>query len=415
MRKREGMGNATVALAVVCLAVGLRGSAPDDWPQWRGPARDGRAVIAPRSSWPEQPVRVWRTEVGIGHAAPVVSGGKVFVSAREGEQEVVRALDLDTGRELWRAAHAVPYRMNPAAMTHGKGPKSTPLVHDGRVFVLGISGTFSAYDAQSGKVLWRKIFADRYQSTSPLYGSAMSPVAEGGVIVAHVGGHDAGALVAFEPATGNERWRWDGDGPGYASPIVIERDGGRQIVTQSQRAIVGINAKTGALLWRVPFNVEYDQNIVTPLAWKDLLIMSGLDQGTFALRLSRRDGAWTAERAWETRDVSMYMSSPVLAENLVVGLTPRNKGQVFGLDPATGRVLWTSAPRQGDNAALIASGSTLLALTTDATLMVARTSTTGLETLRRYDVGDSATWAHPAVLTDGVLVKDERAVTRWRW
>src|SRR5262245_40319484 len=138
------------------LVVMLAGAAAPlaDWPQWRGPTRDGIvAAFAPRASWPKTLVPGFKMPVGIGHASPVVVGDRVFVFTREGEEEVVQALELQTGKRIWRQSYSAPYTVNSAAAAHGKGPKSTPAVADGRVFTFGIGGILSAFDAATGRPL----------------------------------------------------------------------------------------------------------------------------------------------------------------------------------------------------------------------------------------------------------------------
>ena len=224
-------------------------AAGQDWPQWRGPSRDGRASgLASPASWPETLTPGWRVKVGIGHSSPIASGGRVYQFSREGESEIVRALDLASGRELWKQAYPVAYEMNPAASGHGKGPKSTPALADGRLFTFGITGILSAWDAVSGRLVWRKSFEASHRATSPAFGAAMSPVVESGRVIAHVGGDGDGALVAFDAVSGAPVWSWKGDGPGYASPVVATFEGVRQVVTQSQNALVAVAADTGVFL-----------------------------------------------------------------------------------------------------------------------------------------------------------------------
>ena len=149
--------------------------------QWRGPRRDGVIdTFKPPSAWPERPTQAWKVEAGAGHASPVVSGDRVFVFARVNDQETMTAYDLATGRQVWRQAYDAPYEMNPAARSHGKGPKSTPVIAGGRVFALGITGVLSAFDAAGGKVLWRHAFGKDFKTTSPDFGTAMSPIVDGG-------------------------------------------------------------------------------------------------------------------------------------------------------------------------------------------------------------------------------------------
>ncbi|HEV3469461.1 MAG TPA: PQQ-binding-like beta-propeller repeat protein [Pyrinomonadaceae bacterium] len=380
-----------------------------EWPQWRGPNRDG--VVAGASApvtWPKELKEQWRVTVGVGHSSPVVSEGRVYQFARQGEEEVLIALDAATGKELWKAAGLpAPYEMNPAARGHGKGPKSTPVVADGRVFTLGITGVLSAHDAKTGRLVWRKDFSKQYPVTSPLYGTAMSPLVEGGLLVAHVGGHDRGALTAFDPATGAVRWSYDADGPAYSSPIVFTAGGERQIVTFTQKEFVSVSAATGKLLWKLPAKTMYDTNCNTAVAYKDTIIFSPEGKGIVAVRPVRQGGAWAAQEVWANAENELYMSSPVLHGNILFGLSARKKGQFFALDAATGKTLWQGEGRAGENAALLNLGGTLLALTNDAVLLVLPADAKAFAPAARYTVAASPTWAHPVFLGDRILVKDE--------
>jgi outer membrane protein assembly factor BamB len=392
-----------------------------DWPQWRGSARDGAAdTFKLPATWPEKLTQAWKKEVGIGHSSPVVVGPRVYQHSRQGEEEIVRAFDVSNGAPLWEQKYPAPYTMNPAAMQHGKGPKSTPLVARGRLYTLGISGILSAFDAGTGAVLWRNDFTKDFPKTSPIYGVAMSPIVveiapQTEAIVAHVGGPGRGALMAFDLATGAVKWAWRGDGPGYASPVLMTAVGGaRQIVTQTERNLVSVDARNGTLLWHLPFTTEYDQNSITPIVRGDVVINSGLDKGFTAFRVSRTGEAWKAEQLWHTDEPSSYLSTPVLHSGVLFGLGRRNRGQFFAMDAATGQVLWQTDGRQGDNAALAQMGSTLFALTSDGELIVFPVSRTGFTPTRKYTVASSPTWAHPALVAAGILVKDENTLTLWK-
>jgi outer membrane protein assembly factor BamB len=399
------MPRTLVPLAVLAGALASPTGAAD-WPQWRGPARDGRALLGDRPTYPEALTPAWRVAVGEGHASPLVVGDRVYVFARESEEEAVQCLDLATGRRLWRQAYLAPYTMNPAATSHGKGPKSTPAVAGGRVFTFGISGILSAFDAATGRPAWRKDLGRQYGETSPLYGAAQSPVVDGDRVIVHVGGPGRSALTAFDAATGAVRWAWTGDGPAYASPVVATLAGTRQVVTFTESLLVGVSADRGELLWKLPFTTPWVQNSVTPIVDGDTVVYSGLDHPVRAARVVRKGATWTTEPRWESADVSAYMSTPVLEGGRIYGLSQRKRGQLFCLDAATGRVVWLSDGRQGENAALVAGGGQVFALTTDAELLVIPQREDAFAAARRWRVAESATWAHPVVTREGVLVKD---------
>ncbi len=386
-----------------------------DWTQWRGPnAAAVATAFKPPAAWPDEPKLAWKAApAGAGHSSPVVSGTRVFLFTRIGEQEALTAYDLATGKQVWRQAYDAPYDMNPAARSHGKGPKSTPVVHSGRVFTFGISGILSAFDARDGRLAWRKDFKGQHAAMSPDFGAAASPVVAASAIVLHVGGSKDGALTAFDPATGVVRWSWKGDGPAYATPIIATLGGTRQLITQSQSSVVALDPAKGTLLWQIPFSTPFEQNIVTAVVHEDLVIYSGLSKPTTAVRVTQSGGKWAAEEAWKNPDVPMYMSSPVVAGGRICGLTHRNRGQFFCLDGASGKTLWTSDQRQGENAGIFVAGELFVAGITDGTLLVFRNSPSAFEVVKRYKVADSPAWAHPVPAGQGVLIKDADTLAYW--
>jgi outer membrane protein assembly factor BamB len=396
---------AGTSLAALALIATVPLSA-EQWTGWRGGSRAAISAAPMPATLAAKAADVWAVPVGIGHASPLVDGQRVYVFARKGEQEVAQALDLATGKALWSAAYEQPYTMNSAATSHGKGPKSTPLLAGGRLYTLGITGVLSALDAATGKVAWRHAF-DKEFGPPPDFGTAMSPLADNGLVIAHVGGIRGGALRAFDPATGATKWSWSGDGPGYASPVAIVAGGVRQIVTETQTKIVGVDAATGALLWSLPFVTPYEQNAVTPAVAGDLVILSGLDQSTFAVRPTRgADGKWTPVKVWDAKALPMYMNSPVVVGDTVYGLTNRNKGQFFALDVKTGATRWTSPPRQTENASITAAAGRLWCLTSEGGLIVIKADPAAYAEAARLDVAPSATWASPVLLGAQILVKD---------
>jgi outer membrane protein assembly factor BamB len=400
------------ALAVLTAVATAGAQTSTDWPQWRGPNRDGSIVAELPAQWPESLTKRWETPVGGGHASPVVSGNRVVVIARQGDEEIVRALDVASGKEIWRAAYPAPYVVNPAAQSHGAGPKSTPAIAGGRVFTFGVTGILSAFDLASGQLIWR-IPAP---SAQPLYGTATSPLidqGDGTSVIAHVGGHGSGALTSFDAATGKPRWRWAGDGPGSGSPIIATIGGVRQVIAQTQKRLVGLDASTGTLLWQVPFTTDFDQNAFTPIIFQDLLINGGIDQPLAAVRLKFDGGKWIAETAWANPQTPMFMSSPVLIGGTIYGLTTRSRGQFVAIDAASGKTLWNTQGREGENASMLGSRSWLLASTTDGTLVVARANPQKYEEVRRYQIAPSALWAHPAITGSSIIVKDVDKVICW--
>ena len=304
-------------MLVVAGFVFAAGAGPlaQEWAGWRGPARNG---IAPASqtprAWPDAFVRAWQVEVGAGYSSPVVAGGRVFVHSRRGDAEQVTALDLASGARLWRQDYPARFVQNTIAPPELQGPFATPVVAGGRVVTFDGAGILTSWDAASGALVWRNDYSASVQVTDLFCGTAASPLVAGGILFVQVGSDPAGGRVlALDPATGEEIWTWTGVGPGYASPIVIEVERLRQVVTLTESSLVGLDAANGDLLWSVPFTDEWHENIMTPVWTGAHVVVSGPRQGTHAFALRREDDRWQAAPAWSNTDVTMYMSSPVLA------------------------------------------------------------------------------------------------------
>jgi outer membrane protein assembly factor BamB len=385
-------------------------SAGPEWPQFRGPNRDGAAAsfVEPKV-WPDRLTQRWKVEVGEGHATPVLVSGRVYTFTRQGANEVIQALDAASGKTIWQTRYAAPVTVNPAAKGHGPGPKSTPTFANGRLYTLGMGGIVTAFDAATGKQLWQKPATP----VLPLYGTSTSPLVDRGLVIVHVGGNNQGALTAFDAETGAVKWAWNGDGPSYASPMAADVDGVRQIITLTQDNVVGVSAADGRLLWRRPFKTEYTQNIIDPLLVGNSVIIAGYQQPTAAIRLVRKGDSWTTQSAWENPGVSFYMSNGVLVGDTLFGLSHRNSGQYVLLDVKSGKTIWTGTPRQAENAAIVRAGNVVFSLEDDAELVVGRVTASAFQELKRYTVATSATWSQPVVSGNRIFVKDVASLTMW--
>jgi outer membrane protein assembly factor BamB len=385
-----------------------------DWPAWRGADRNAKVEeIALPENWPERLRRAWSVEVGEGHSSPVVQDNLAYQFSRLNNQETLSSINLD-GKLQWRRQYAAPYEMNAAAISHGKGPKATPAIANGRIVTFGIGGVLTAWNFD-GQVVWRRQFDQEFKATSPLFGTAMSPlIVHEKYAIAHVGGHDRGALRAFNLADGKPAWSWEDDGPAYASPILVRIGEQTQLVTQTQNFCVGMSLQ-GELRWKIPFTTDYDQNSVTPIDVNGLLVFSGYNRGLTAYRITERGATWTPEEVWHNDDVSLYMSSPVALGNRLYGLSHFRKGQLFCVDATTGKTHWTGEGRQGDNAALLALSDGLAVLTTTGRLTIFKDRGDAPQTLATFQVSETPTWAHPVFTSKGVLIKDANSLSLWTW
>lgn len=404
------IGSATVAVVMAGVAAEGQGQGAD-YTQWRGPNRDGSvASFTEPRAWPDQLMQRWKVEVGTGYATPLLVGDRVYQFARLNDQETMQALDAASGKVLWRTGYVANFTMQSATTRHGQGPKSTPVFSNGRLYSIGMTGIVTAWDAASGKQIWQKPGSDLV----PMFTThAFSPVIEGGLVVFHLGGHMKGALTAFDIATGNVRWTWDGDGPGYGSPVVATLGGTRQLVTITQGKVVGVNVATGALLWERAFVSPNFTNGMTPVVNGQSVIVSGNGGPTVAFAVAQRNNQWSTETLWENTDSQLRFANPVVVGSSLIGMSSRNSGQYYGVDAATGKTLWLSEPRQGGSAAVAKAGNLVFFLEDDGELVVTRGNAAAFELVKRYKVADSETWTQPAISGNRIFVKDVSSLTLW--
>ena len=393
------------------LVVALTVTTNAQWPQWRGPNRDG---VVPKASvpaaWPEKLTPKWKQTVGEGYASPVVGDGRVYVHSRQDPEEIVTAFELTTGKPVWTQKYPSAFNKNKYATQVSKGPFSTPLFANGRLYTLGSSAVLTAFDATSGKVLWKKDWSKEIDTSRLFTGTAMSPIITDGLLIVHVGDDDAGAFRAFDPASGAEKWSLPGHGPGYASPIVATFGGTRQIVTMTDKNVVGVQIASGKELWKIPFPDEFNENIVTPVVVGDTLVVSGARKGTLGYKIAKAGTTFTPTQVWQNAEATMYMSSPVVDGNHIYGYSNKRKGQLFCLDATTGKVTWTTEGRAGQNASLQSAGADLVVLTTEGELFVVKRNPAKYEEVRRYKVADGQTWAQPVLLGKEIIVRDATSI-----
>jgi outer membrane protein assembly factor BamB len=334
-----------------------------------------------------------------------VVGKTVYAFTRRHGKEGMTALDAETGETVWRTDYPAPYEMYEGTVDHGEGPKATPLFHNGKLYTLGISGAISSFDAFSGALVWQK----PAPPIQPAFGTASSPIGDRDLVLVHADGY--GALTAFEAHTGTIKWTVKNEFT-YASPIIVDLNGIRQVIAMTQQSILGISLTDGAVLWKHPWPSPFVQAI-TPVFYRETIIVSGHNRGVMALKPIRREGTWAVDVVWETKEVSMFLSNPVVIGDTMFGLSHRNSGQFFAIDAPTGHVLWLDRPRQATNTALVKADDLLFFLNDDAELIVARSSRTGFEPFKHYTVADSATWAQPAISGTRIFIKDLSSLALW--
>ena len=398
-----------VCSAVVTLAA--------DWPQWRGPLRDGIAVdVRLPANLPEQmPAPKWRSTVGIGYSSPVIAGGQVFIQGREGGSETCLSLDAETGKPLWKQSY--PSTFEPPDPTAGKGPNSTPTIDRDRVYMLGLGGMFHCLDARTGRILWKHDFAKEYwgvekdatgeEAWRPACGSAASALVDGDVVIVPVGGKKAGAFTGFDRSTGKLLWKSLDDRSSYASPLLTSIAGQRQLVGFTGKRMVGISAADHQVLWESPFTAMFEQTIITPVLWRDRVVVCGEAKPSTALEITSEGGKMARKEAWKNADLSSYLVTPVVVKDHLIGFDQRGRRLVC-IDMATGKTAWTS-PRIGRMfVSLVVAGDRVLALSDSGELSVMAADPREYRPLAKWMVAEPGTiWSQLAVVGSRLYIRDK--------
>jgi len=399
----------TLSLVIACvILVGVCAWA-QDWPQWRGANRDGKAGFAAPAEWPAALKQQWKATVGNGDSTPALAGDRLYVFAKQDKDEVLMCLNAADGKEIWRDTqkYEAPVISGPAA-SH-PGPRSSPTVGEGKVVVLGAGGTLSCFDAASGKLLWRK---DEFPKVVPQFFTSMSPVIVDGMAIAHLGGKDNGAVMAFALATGDVKWKWAGEGPAYASPVVAAIGGVKQVVVLTEKSLVGLAVADGKLLWQAPTPLQkMAQNAPTPIVDGDTIYISGQGSGTRAVKVVKEGDAFTTKDAWTNPDLGGQFSTAVLKDGMLFAIS--NRGFLYCIDARTGQTGWADTTNLQNFGAIVDAGSAIVALPSKSDMVVFKPDPKAFTKLAQYKVADTPTYAHPILSGKRVFIKDAESLTLW--
>lgn len=315
-----------------------------DWPQWRGANRDARATDfkAPKA-WPKELTQKWKVTVGEGVATPALVGDRIYVFARQDGNEITRCLAAADGKELWQEKYESFGASGPAQGF--SGPRSSPAVANGKIVTLGVRGVISGLDAATGAKLWRK---DEFQAY-PNFHPSSSPLIVDGLVIAQLGGRENGALVAYDLTSGEQKWKWTGPCPSYASPAVLTVGATKLIVAQTETKLVAVKAADGALAWESAAAAAgggggrgmgggRDYRASSPVVDGPTLILAG--RGVKAVKFELEGDKVVAKDLWESPEKTVQFNTPVLKNGRLYGLTGNN--DLFCLDAKDGKVVWST-------------------------------------------------------------------------
>lgn len=399
------LGAIVLALSLIC---GTSATA-QDWPQWRGPNRDNKVAgfVEPKM-WPRELTKKWKVTVGIGEASPVLVGDKLYTFGRQDKDEVTLCLDAATGKEIWKDKNSAAAITGPASGY--PGPRSTLAAGEGKVCTLGVHGVVTCFDADTGKIVWRK-----ETGKAPTYFTASSPIIADGKCIVFAGG-----LTAFDLKSGDAKWTWSGAGAPYGSPVIATIDGVKQVIAPAQETLVGIDFADGKLLWKVALPAGYQSNYSTPMVDGSIVYYSvagggkkGGTGGMSATKIEKKGTEFLATEVWRNGFSADKYHSPVLKDGLIFGVTAMGKN-FYCLDAKTGNQLWKDGTARGDCGSILNAGTVMLALTSDKDLIAFRPDAKSYMEVTKYRVSDSPTWCVPIVAGNRIYVKDKGgSLTLW--
>lgn len=406
-------------MAVLLVAQFLANAVAEDWPQWRGPNRDGvwneSGIL---ETFPASGLKTrWRAPVGIGFSSPVVVDDRVFITdselAKPKARERVQAFDARTGKQRWSYAYDVNYPENAFDEKYPRGPISTPIVANGRIYSWGAAGILLCLNALKGDVVWQRDIQKEYGNT--YLDSAGSPLIEGNLLVVPAGAKPNACIIAFDKNTGQEVWKSLDEEPSASSPIVITAGGKRQLIVWTPQAVTALDPTTGATYWRERLNTTQDATVSTPVYYDGRLLVGGL-----MLNLDRDKPAatvsWPKSRATARRILSD--TSTALFRDAYV-YSARSAGEFVCLEASTGNQLWetdkVTDSKSGASVHVTANGDTALLYNDRGELIRARLTPQGYQEISRTRVLEppatwnrNCAWAAPAYSHGHIFARTNR-------
>jgi outer membrane protein assembly factor BamB len=402
MTGRIAFGNALAALA---LSASVTIEAVEDWPQWRGPHRDGTSAEKNLlKSWPQDgPPLAWKTGgAGEGYSSFAVADGRMFTLGARGNREYVVAFDAASGKRLWEVAHGSRFTND-----RGDGPRSTPTVDGGRLYVFGASGDLTSLDAASGKIGWTVNVIRDFGGQNTKWGFSESPLVSGDRIIVSPGGSGSG-IVAVNKANGKLLWKSEGDTAGYSSAVLHEVGGVRQAIVFTGQRALGLDIANGRVLWSYDRVANRVANIATPIARGNHVFLSS-DYGTGAalLELTPSAGAIAAREVYFTRDMRNHHASSVLIGDYLYGFS---SAILTAMKFDTGEVAWRD--RSVGKGSLVFADERLYLFSERGVAGLAEATPTGYREHGRFtlETGSLPTWTHPVVSNGKLFLRDQDAV-----
>jgi outer membrane protein assembly factor BamB len=390
------------AVAVLSLSTVVSNRALDDWPQWRGPKRDGvSAEKGLLKDWPAGgPALAWQAAgAGDGYSSFAVVNGRLYTLGARGGTEYVMAFDAATGRKIWEVAHGRRFGND-----RGDGPRATPTIDGDRIYAFGASGDLSAMELATGKVLWTVNVLREFGASNITWGLSESPLVLSDRILVNAGGRDA-SIVALKKTDGSVIWKSQSDEAGYSSAVLMDTGGVRQAVFFTAQRALGVDVQSGKLLWSYDRVANGTANIATPIARGNRVFLSSdYNTGAALLELTPAGGGVTAKQVYFTREMRNHHASSVLVGDYLYGFS---SAILTAMRFDTGEVAWRD--RSVGKGSVIFADERLYLFSENGVAGLAEASPTGYREHGRFQLstGNLPTWTHPVVSGGKLYLRDQ--------
>ena len=400
--KYERMYRTSITTAFIVTFLVVSGAAwATDWPQFRGPNADGISrEKGINRSWQENPPEMlWKVSLtDEGYSGPSVAFGKVFIVDHKGITDIVRAIDIRTGKDVWRFEYEDLKKANSGFA------RATPLISGNKVYTLSHLGRLHCLDARTGKKIWVTDLTSEFGGKLPKWGYSASLIVDGNKVIACPGGANA-SVVALDKSTGQTIWKGGGsDTGGYSSPVKATINGIRQYVVFTGAHIMGLDPETGAILWQSPWGSSGGVNSPTPIAIGNTVYITSHGLGCALVEVSP-DGS--ARERWRNKKLYAHFSSPIYFEDFVYSNS--DPGYLVCLDPQTGDVRWKQSGFE--KGPLVAVDGVLLAFDgAGGDLVMVKPTPEKYEELGRFKPLGEQSWTAPIVSGGKLIVRNSNSL-----
>jgi outer membrane protein assembly factor BamB len=409
MQKTKKNRNLGISLIIALTFLNSFDSFSQNWPQWRGINRDSKVTgFKVPATWPAELKQLWKVNVGFGDATPVLLGNKIYLSTRQGDQEEIICIDAATGKELWKTGYASIAVTGPSASQH-PGPRGTPVVSNGKIVTFGAAGILSCLDAATGKMIWRK---DNPTNAFPAFFTGTSPLIADGMCIVHIGKKDEGQVIAFDLNTGNEKWKWSGEGPSYSSPSIMTLEGKKLLIIITEKNIMALGLADGKLLWQIATPVQQRfYNCVSPYIDGQTIYLTGQGTGTKAIKVEKSGNDYTTKELWSNAEVGSKWNTPVLKDGFLYGFTDQKR--IYCVNAATGQTAWIDNAVNSDFSTIVDCGSVIIGLTSTDNLIVLKPDGIKYSEVTKYKVADTPIYSYPVISGDNIYIKDAETLMKY--